>query len=120
LIWANSAEYRLWFGPTGAVDRVSRLTLRLALLKFRIPGRVARLYRSSRPGAKPGEILGEIATDLLMRGPLNRLADSVERAYVYEFAWRSPVLGLGPCHGLEIDLVLHTLRHCRDLPGDDA
>ncbi|HLU71615.1 MAG TPA: carboxylesterase family protein [Nonomuraea sp.] len=120
LIGANREEYRLWFVPTGAVDRVSRLTLRLALLKFRIPGRVARLYRSSRPGAKPGEILGEIATDLLMRGPLNRLADSVERAYVYEFAWRSPVMGLGSCHGLEIGFVFDNLRHCRELAGDDA
>ncbi|MFE3451866.1 carboxylesterase/lipase family protein [Nonomuraea sp. NPDC059194] len=120
LIGANREEYRLWFVPTGAVDRVSRLTLRLALLKFRIPARVARLYRSSRPGAKPGEILGEMATDLLLRGPLNRLADSVERAYVYEFAWRSPVMDLGSCHGLEIGFVFDNLRHCRELAGDDA
>ncbi|MFI6706111.1 carboxylesterase/lipase family protein [Nonomuraea sp. NPDC050478] len=120
LIGANREEYRLWFVPTGAVDRVSRLTLRLALLKFRIPARAARLYRSARPGARPGEILGEMATDLLMRGPLNRLADSVERAHVYEFAWRSPVMDLGACHGLEIGFVFDNLRHCRELAGDDA
>lgn len=76
LLGCNREEYRLWFVPSGAVDRVGPLTLRLALLKFRIPGRVARLYRAGRPGAKPGVILGEIATDLLLRGPLNRLADS--------------------------------------------
>ena len=96
LIGCNREEYRLWFVPTGAVDRISALTLRLALLKFRIPGRVARLYRSTRPGARPGVILGEMATDLLLRAPLNRLADSrPARTYVYEFAWGSPVLGLG-------------------------
>ncbi|MEV4749933.1 carboxylesterase family protein [Streptosporangium sp. NPDC049248] len=120
LIGANREEYRLWFVPTGAVDRINRLTLRLALLKFRIPSRVARLYRSGRPGAKPGEILGEMATDLLLRGPLNRLADAVERAYVYEFAWRSPVMDLGSCHGLEIGFVFDNLRHGRELAGDGA
>ncbi|MFF0502932.1 carboxylesterase/lipase family protein [Streptomyces fimicarius] len=76
LLGCNREEYRLWFVPSGALDRVNGLTLRLALLKFRIPGRVARLYRAGRPGAKPGVILGEMATDLLLRGPLNRLADS--------------------------------------------
>ncbi|SEM93219.1 carboxylesterase/lipase family protein [Nonomuraea pusilla] len=120
LIGANREEYRLWFVPTGAVDRVSRLMLRLALLKLRVPGRAARLYRSSRPGAKSGEILGEMATDLLLRAPLNRLADSVDRAHVYEFAWRSEVMDLRACHGLEIGFVFDNLRHCRELAGDEA
>lgn len=121
LIGCNREEYRLWFVPTGAVDRVSALTLRLALLKFRIPGRVARLYRSTRPGARPGVILGEMATDLLLRAPLNRLADSrPARTYVYEFAWGSPVLGLGACHALEIGFVFDNLRHGESLTGPDA
>jgi para-nitrobenzyl esterase len=119
LIGTNREEYRLWFVPSGAVDRVSRLALRLALLKFRIPGRVARLYRAARPAAKPGEILGEMATDMLLRAPAVRLADAVERAWVYEFAWRSPVLNLGACHALEIGFVFDTLRHCRELAGDE-
>lgn len=136
LLGCNREEYRLWFVPNGAVDRVSRLTLRLALLKFRIPGRVARLYRAGRPDARPGVILGEMATDLLLRGPLNRLADSrltgsrpgdplpsgsrPPRTYFYEFAWRSPVLGLGACHALEIGFVFDNLRHGEALSGPDA
>ncbi|MFD4695669.1 carboxylesterase/lipase family protein [Streptomyces sp. NPDC058463] len=121
LLGCNREEYRLWFVPGGAVDRISRLTLRLALLKFRIPGRVARLYRASRPGAKPGVILGEMATDLLLRGPLNRLADSrPARTFLYEFAWRSPILGLGACHALEIGFVFDNLRHGESLTGPDA
>ncbi|MFE3677688.1 carboxylesterase/lipase family protein [Streptomyces griseus] len=141
LLGCNREEYRLWFVPSGALDRVNRLTLRLALLRFRIPGRVARLYRAGRPGAKPGVILGEMATDLLLRGPLNRLADSrladsrladprledartagsrPVRTYVYEFAWRSPVLGLGACHALEIGFVFDNLRHGEALSGPDA
>ncbi|MFJ9891537.1 carboxylesterase/lipase family protein [Streptomyces sp. NPDC091287] len=151
LLGCNREEYRLWFVPSGALDRVNRLTLRLALLKFRISGRVARLYRAGRPDAKPGVILGEMATDLLLRGPLNRLADSrladprvtdprptdpritdfrpvdarpgdtrPVRTYFYEFAWRSPVLGLGACHALEIGFVFDNLRHGAALSGPDA
>ncbi|NEB35415.1 carboxylesterase family protein [Streptomyces sp. SID14515] len=146
LLGCNREEYRLWFVPSGAVDRVGGLTLRLALLKFKIPGQVARLYRAGRPGAKPGVILGEIATDLLLRGPLNRLADSrlpdaglpdsrlpdtgtggpaasaarPARTFFYEFAWRSPVLDLGACHALEIGFVFDNLRHGEALTGPDA
>ncbi|MFE4695289.1 carboxylesterase/lipase family protein [Streptomyces sp. NPDC056749] len=121
LLGCNREEYRLWFVPSGVVDRVGGLTLRLALLKFRIPGRVARLYRATRPDAKPGVILGEIATDLLLRGPLNRLADSrPARTFLYEFAWRSPVLGLGACHALEIGFVFDNLRHGEALTGPGA
>ncbi|MFD8685810.1 carboxylesterase/lipase family protein [Streptomyces sp. NPDC059651] len=121
LMGANREEYRLWFVPSGAVDRVSGFSLRLALLKFRIPGRVARLYRAARPGAKPGEILGEMATDLLLRGPLNRLADArPARTFLYEFAWRSPVMELGACHALEIGFVFDNLRHGEGLTGPDA
>ncbi|MFI1222016.1 MULTISPECIES: carboxylesterase/lipase family protein [unclassified Streptomyces] len=121
LLGCNREEYRLWFVPSGALDRVSGLTLRLALLKFGIPGRVARLYRAGRPGAKPGVILGEMATDLLLRGPLNRLADSrPARTFLYEFAWSSPVLELGACHALEIGFVFDNLRHGEALTGPDA
>lgn len=99
----------------------------------------------------PGVILGEMATDLLLRGPLNRLADSrltdslpgaslpgaslsgdsqpsdplpggsrPARTFFYEFAWRSPVLGLGACHALEIGFVFDNLRHGEALSGPDA
>ncbi|ROQ78074.1 carboxylesterase family protein [Streptomyces sp. NBC_01260] len=121
LLGCNREEYRLWSVPSGMVDRISRLTLRLALLKFRIPGRAARLYRAARPGAKPGVILGEMATDLLLRGPLNRLADSrPARTFLYEFAWRSPVRELGACHALEIGFVFDNLRHGETLSGPGA
>ncbi|MEU8250049.1 carboxylesterase family protein [Nonomuraea sp. NPDC048916] len=121
LLGTNREEYRLWLVPTGAVDRITNLTLRLALLKFRIAGRVARLYRAARPGAKPGEILGEMATDLLLRGPINRLADSrPSRTFVYEFAWRSPAMDLGACHALEIGFVFDNLWSGTELTGPGA
>jgi para-nitrobenzyl esterase len=109
LVGYNSDEYRLWFVPTGVINRINGLTLRLALAKFRIRGRVARVYRGNRPGARPGEVLGAIASDLLMRVPLNRVAERRPATHVYEFAWPSPVQDLRACHALEIGFVFDTL-----------
>lgn len=114
----NAEEYRLWFVPSGLVDRINRLTLRLALAKFRVKARTARVYRAARPEASPGELLGIIATDRLLRLPLNRLADFrlPGRTWLYEFAWPSPMERLGACHALEIGFVFDTLDSPDGLP----
>lgn len=126
LLGTNTEEYRLWFVPGGLTERIGRLKLRLALLKFRVPNATARTYRSNRPDATPGELLGALATDLLLRVPLNRLADARAGApgstYVYEFGWPSPVQRLGACHALELGFVFDTLAHpdTMALTGPDA
>ncbi|MEW1758051.1 carboxylesterase family protein [Streptomyces cyaneofuscatus] len=126
LMGTNTEEYRLWFVPGGLTERISRLKLRLALLKFKVPNATARTYRSNRPDATPGELLGALATDLLLRVPLNRLADARAGApgstYVYEFGWPSPVQRLGACHALELGFVFDTLAHPDTvaLTGPDA
>ncbi|MFJ7071353.1 carboxylesterase/lipase family protein [Streptomyces sp. NPDC098781] len=126
LLGTNTDEYRLWFVPSGLVDRIGRVTLRAAVLKHRAPWRSPRVYRSARPGASPGEILGSIATDKLLRVPLNRLADArvgrSGRTFLYEFAWPSPVRALGACHALELGFVFDTLDEpgTRALTGDAA
>ncbi|MFJ4854174.1 carboxylesterase/lipase family protein [Streptomyces sp. NPDC088730] len=113
LMGSNTEEYRLWFVPRGLTERLSRTRLRLALLKFRVPGATARTYRANRPEATPGELLGALATDLLLRVPLNRLADARVGAagstHLYEFGWPSPVQRLGACHGLEVGFVFDNL-----------
>ncbi|MFE7466021.1 carboxylesterase/lipase family protein [Streptomyces sp. NPDC057499] len=134
LMGSTTEEYRLWFVPSGLTERVSALGLRLALRRFRVPGATARTYRANRPAATPGELLGALATDLLLRVPLNRLADAragVARGAgagvagstrLYEFGWPSPVLGLGACHALEIGFVFDTLDRpdAVALAGPDA
>lgn len=128
LMGTNTEEYRLWFVPGGLTERISRLKLRLALLKFKVPNATARVYRANRPDATPGEILGALATDLLLRVPLNRLADARAGApastYVYEFGWPSPVQRLGACHALEARVRLRHPRpprhHGPDRPGRPA
>ncbi|MFJ8133155.1 carboxylesterase/lipase family protein [Streptomyces hydrogenans] len=122
LMGTTTEEYRLWFVPSGLVERLSPLTLRLALWKTRVPSRTARVYRANRPRSRPGEVLGALATDKLLRVPLNRWADARSRAgaagrtYLYEFGWPSPVLGLGACHALELGFVFDTL----DTPETEA
>ncbi|MFI9625592.1 carboxylesterase/lipase family protein [Streptomyces sp. NPDC052042] len=113
LMGANTEEYRLWFVPSGLTEKLSSTGLRLALLKFRVPRGTERAYRANRPDAAPGELLGALATDLLLRVPLNRVADARVGApggtRLYEFGWPSPVLGLGACHALEIGFVFDNL-----------
>ncbi|MER5962269.1 carboxylesterase family protein [Streptomyces sp. NPDC002057] len=128
LMGTTSEEYRLWFVPSGVTDRVGPVVQRLLLRKAKVPARTARVYRAGRPDEKPGEVLGALATDRLLRIPLNRLADARLRAggpggtYLYEFGWRSPVLGLGACHALELGFVFDTLDlpETRALTGPDA
>ncbi|MGW5861656.1 carboxylesterase/lipase family protein [Streptomyces sp. NPDC055239] len=119
LLGGNTDEYRLWFVPSGLVDRIGNATLWAAVLKDRAPWRAPGVYRATRPGASPGEILGAMVTDKVLRVPLNRLADARAgrqgllsrrgRTFVYEFAWPSPQHDLGACHALEIGFVFDTL-----------
>ncbi|KQX57428.1 MULTISPECIES: carboxylesterase family protein [unclassified Streptomyces] len=128
LMGTTAEEYRLWFVPGGVTDRVGPWVQRLLLWKAKVPSATARVYRAGRPLEKPGEVLGALATDKLLRIPLNRLADARLRTgapggtYLYEFGWRSPVLDLGACHALELGFVFDTLGlpETRALTGPDA
>lgn len=119
LIGSTTEEYRLWFVPTGLIPTFKRIHLFGARVKLGISAATVRTFRRNRPKAPTGEILGAIATDLLLRVPLNRVADARSTAgaaatWVYEFAWRSPVgsdgLGaLGAAHALELGFVFDHL-----------
>ncbi len=118
----TTEEYRLWFAPTGMLDKLRWWHLVAARLKLRIPGRAVRLYRRHRPQARPSEIFGMLVTDLLLRVPKNRLADvRGANTWMYEFAWRSPVAELGAAHALELPFVFDTLvsEEAEALAGPD-
>ncbi|MFC8682912.1 carboxylesterase/lipase family protein [Microbacterium ureisolvens] len=70
LIGSTSEEYRLWLVPTGAVDRATTFTLAVARRFARVPARIVRAHRSRRPESTPGEVLGEVVGDMLLRGPI--------------------------------------------------
>lgn len=122
LIGSNTDEYRLWFAP-GQLAEITEAKLLLARLALRIPRRAIRAYRSHFPGASTGEIFGQVATDLLLRGPLTRVARRRETStFVYEFAWRSPVRDLRAAHALELGFVFDQLdsEDAKRMAGTDA
>ena len=116
LVGANRHEYRLFLVPTGLVDRITEPTLAALAAGYRLPDGALDRYRAASPGASPGELMAEVATDWFYRVPALRLAEAHPRSHVYEFAWESPVGGLGACHALEVPFVFRTL----DDPGSAA
>jgi len=118
MLGSTTEEYRLWFVPTGLMDKISGALFAGARLKFRISGRTLGVYRANRPGASRGELFGALATDLLLRLPFNRIADArlagPATTHLYEFAWPSPVQGLGAAHAVELGFVFDRLA------SDDA
>ncbi|WP_431800749.1 carboxylesterase family protein [Microbacterium sp. bgisy203] len=105
VIGTNTDEYRLWFTPAQLVA-ISPFRLALARLAARVPRAAVRAYRDALPGASAGEILGQIVTDRVLRGPAVAVASARSApTYVYEFAWRSPVRELRAAHAIEIGFV---------------
>ena len=116
LVGTNRHEYRFFFVPTGVVDRVDEALLAAVAAGYRLPPAALERYRSASPAGPPGVVLSEISTDWFYRIPALRLAESVPRGHVYEFAWESTVGGLGACHGLEVPFVFDTLDDPRVAP----
>ncbi|MEU8991747.1 carboxylesterase family protein [Streptomyces sp. NPDC048558] len=119
-------EYRLWLVPGGLLERVDRLgavAVAGAMARCHVGADVPRGYRALRPEAGTAEIVGQMVTDHLLRGPLHRLADARPgSSYVYEFAWPSTLPGLGACHALELGFVFDTgdVPESRKLAGEGA
>ena len=126
LVGSTTEEYRLWFVPTGLMERISAPLFAAARLRFRIGRRILAAYRTRAPHASRGELFGMLATDILLRLPINRLADARRahgaRTWVYEFAWQSPVQQLGAAHAMEIGFVFDGLSEVdwSGLVGPDA
>jgi len=106
-------EYRLFLVPTGMAALVTDEGLGAILPALGIGQAVADLYRANRPGASPGDVMSALITDLYFRLPGLAVAEARRGAaaptYLYEFAWPSPVSGLGACHSLEIPFVFDNL-----------
>jgi para-nitrobenzyl esterase len=126
LLGSTSEEYRLWFVPTGLMSKISAGLFAAARLRFKIGPRVLAAYRARQPGASRGELFGALATDILLRLPINRISDARlargARTHVYEFAWRSPVQDLGAAHAMELGFVFDGLASADSvaLAGPDA
>ncbi|OYC97054.1 carboxylesterase/lipase family protein [Microbacterium sp. Yaish 1] len=109
MIGTNTDEYRLWLTPD-AIARIGRLEAWVARRAMGVSERAARAAARSFPGASPGEVLGQLLTDRMLRAPATRVARArTAPTFVYEFAWRSPVRGLDAAHALEIGFAFDRL-----------
>ncbi len=113
LTGTNTDEHRLFLVPSGMSASISEDLLAGLLLALGIPGQVADRYRANRPGASAGDIFCALITDRFFRLPALAVAEARSGGpaptYVYEFAWPSPVSGLGAAHSLEIPFVFDNL-----------
>jgi para-nitrobenzyl esterase len=113
LTGTTTHEYRLFLIPTGIAALFTQEGLAALLPLLGIGEAAADLYYANRPGASPGDVFAALITDRFFRLPALAVASARAQApaptYVYEFAWESPVDGLGACHSLEIPFVFDNL-----------
>ena len=77
LVGANREEQRLFLVPNGLIDLVDDQLLQLAVAAYGAPvGKTLEAYTAGRPGATPGELLADVATDWFYRIPAVRLAEA--------------------------------------------
>ncbi|MBX6768501.1 MAG: carboxylesterase/lipase family protein, partial [Actinomadura rubrobrunea] len=119
LTGCTAEEFRLFLAPTGLIDLITPDLVDLVAGGMGVPRHVVDGYRDRHADLAPGDLLSVIITDGLFRVPTVRLAErqaAHARTWMYEFAWRSPLPGLGACHALEIGFVFDTLRGAGDSP----
>jgi para-nitrobenzyl esterase len=113
LTGTNTEEYRLFLVPTGIAGLMTPEAVDGVLAMLGVTPAVAGLYRANRPDASPGDLFAAVLTDRFFRLPAMAVAEARAAGpaptFVYEFAWQSPVSGLGACHSLEIPFVFHNL-----------
>ena len=124
LLGTTREEYRLFLVSTGLLDAVSTEMLPMLAARYGWPTDAIETYTANRPDASAGDIASAILTDAAFRVPTTALAAAQHAAggavYAYEFAWPTPVGGLGACHALELGFVFDTLGHGSAMAGETA
>ena len=113
---SNRDEARLFLVAAGTIDLIDEATLDGAAAAYGLAPDGLAVYRASRPGASPGDILAAVITDWFFRVPPIRVAEARAAAgtastWVYRFDYPNPDAnhGLGACHGAEIPFVFDTI-----------
>jgi para-nitrobenzyl esterase len=115
LAGTNTEEFRLFLVPTGMAAMITPEVLPVVAGGLGVGPAVVDLYQANRPGASGGDVLSALITDRFFRLPLFAAAEARLAAggpaptYLYEFAWRSPVLDLGAAHAIELPFVFDNL-----------
>lgn len=102
LLGTNTDEYRLWFTPEQLAE-IGSVKAWFAQRAMKFPKDAVKAIRAAMPDASPGEVLGQLITDQLLRAQATAVARArTAPTYVYEFAWPSPVRDLRAAHAIEI------------------
>ncbi len=117
MVGSNTDEYNFFIVPPGVIGAIGERALAGLSVAYGFPlEETLATYRELHPGASAGELYSALVTDWFFRVPAIRLAESRvargEPAYMYEFAWRSPLFEdrLGSCHALELAFVFDNLH----------
>lgn len=114
LAGTNTDEHRFFLAPIGVTEHTTADMLAAVAANRGWAPAVLDIYAANRPEATPGDLLAAILTDAYFRAPAIRLAEGHlahgGTNYHYEFAWQSPIGGLGACHALDLPFVFDTLN----------
>lgn len=112
LIGTTEDEANFWFAPTRLL-LAPHFAVRPVLRRLvPDPDGILAAYRRRDPGARGGETLSRILSDLSFRWPARQFAEAHRgRTFFYEFDWDSPAAGgrMGAAHGFELPFVFDTL-----------
>jgi len=126
MIGTNKDEITLFFGFAPWFDTLDEpgMRQRVAAIVGDRADKVIEAYRRARPDASPKDLFTAIASDRMMRNDSiksaeRKAAQHAAPAYMYLFAWETPVLGgkLKSPHALEIPFVFDTVASS-PLAGD--
>jgi para-nitrobenzyl esterase len=128
LIGSNRDEARLFLVAAATIDLIDEPTLAAAAGAYGLSADDLAVYRASRPGASPGDILAAVITDWFFRIPPIRVAEAraasptISSTWMYRFDRPEPSdnRGFGACHGVEIPFAFNTATRdeIRPLIGD--
>ncbi|TDD62911.1 carboxylesterase/lipase family protein [Kribbella antibiotica] len=112
LVGSTSDEFSFFTVPSGLAATITPEVLTPALAGMGVPPEITAAYIAGRPDQSPGEILNAVVTDSIFTVPSIQLAAAQGphgTPYLYEFAWKSPLEGVGACHSLELAFMFDTL-----------
>jgi para-nitrobenzyl esterase len=113
LTGATTDEQNFFLVPTGVSAALTEDIAVVAASASGADSSVWKVYRGNRPDARPGDVFSALLTDAYFRLPALAVADARlatgATTYVYEFAERTAVSGMGACHALDVGFVFDNL-----------
>jgi para-nitrobenzyl esterase len=116
LTGSNRDEARLFLVAPGIIDLIDEPTLAAAAAGYGLTTHGLDVYRASRPGASPGDVMAAVVSDWFFRVPAIRVAETRAAAgaagtwmYRFDLPAAADNGGLGACHAAEIPFAFDTV-----------